>query len=424
MLRRRLLRHTRMSDWGSARLCHIPFVVLFMFNVACPGADSGDVGPIPSASGARVSEGPRVSPPQTSAGPVEPGPPGVEGRALSDEADGSNTAEPPQPVGVEAPGAEDVVEGGARTDEERPVSGQRAGGEGEGGEDEGDVQEGPCPEGMVYIDAEYCPKMFDTCLEVGQYNRPPKHPRICRTFDTKRRCLSRTRRQRFCIDKYEYPNQKGAHPPVMVNAWMSVVLCEREGKRLCWDSEWTIACEGSKKTPFPYGYVRDSTKCNQDKEHIRPNYRNMDPENPERFNAEMARLDQSVPSGSMDTCVSDYGVYDLTGNFDEWTFLEKPRGRGRWGATKGGWWGRVRNACRPVGTGHPESFMYFPTTTRCCKDPNPAALPEAPDELKKLRLWKRRVPQSSLKLPERFFEWPWVPDDAPNPRPQYEVSSP
>ena len=40
---------------------------------------------------------------------------------------------------------------------------------------------------------------------------------------------------------------------------------------------------------------------------------------------ELARLDQSVPSGSKQGCVSEFGVYDLTGNFDEATIDEALR---------------------------------------------------------------------------------------------------
>jgi len=38
---------------------------------------------------------------------------------------------------------------------------------------------------------------------------------------------------KFCIDKYEYPNEKGIYPLVNVNWNTAQKLCEQQGKRLC-----------------------------------------------------------------------------------------------------------------------------------------------------------------------------------------------
>jgi sulfatase modifying factor 1 len=85
---------------------------------------------------------------------------------------------------------------------------------------------------------------------------------------------------------------------------------------------------------------------------------------------ELKRLDRSVPSGSKPKCVSDYGVFDLTGNVDEWTLADhdRPKEKGRFSALKGGAWGHVRNACRPVTTSHEPEFRYYFVSFRCCKD--------------------------------------------------------
>jgi sulfatase modifying factor 1 len=44
---------------------------------------------------------------------------------------------------------------------------------------------------------------------------------------------------------------------------------------------------------------------------------------------------------------------------------------------KGGAWGHVRNACRPVTTSHPPDFTYYFVAFRCCSDV-PGAEPYAP----------------------------------------------
>ena len=74
----------------------------------------------------------------------------------------------------------------------------------------------------------------------------------------------------FCIDRYEYPNRAGATPVVATTWDEAAAQCKSEGKRLCKDTEWTLACEGDDRTPYPYGNVRDATACNFDKPYIMP----------------------------------------------------------------------------------------------------------------------------------------------------------
>ena len=95
--------------------------------------------------------------------------------------------------------------------------------------------------------------------------------------------------------------------------------------------------------------------------------------------AELERLDRSVPSGQMPGCVSDDGVHDLTGNVDEWTLADhdRPREKAKFSALKGGAWGHVRNACRPMTTSHPPEFRYYFIGLRCCAN-GPAAAGDNP----------------------------------------------
>jgi hypothetical protein len=62
-------------------------------------------------------------------------------------------------------------------------------------------------------------------------------------------------------------------------------------------------------------------------------------------------------------------VFDMTGNVDEWVVNES--GRPFRSASKGGYWGRVRDACRPMTTAHDETFPFYQTGFRCCADPTP-----------------------------------------------------
>lgn len=128
---------------------------------------------------------------------------------------------------------------------------------------------GDCPDGMLLVDTGHCPSVSRSC-ERDEYSAPNKIT-ICHRFaQAPPRCLEPERRQRFCIDRYEYPNQQGARSPVMVDFHDAGALCAEQGKRLCWESEWTAACEGPDKLPFPYGYARDPQACNIDNTWLKP----------------------------------------------------------------------------------------------------------------------------------------------------------
>jgi formylglycine-generating enzyme required for sulfatase activity len=150
--------------------------------------------------------------------------------------------------------------------------------------------------------------------------------------------------------------------------------CAGAGKRLCYDQEWTLACEGKERLPYPYGYVRNPEACNIDRPYIAPdNDRYADPKTREE---EVARLDQRDPSGAREGCVSPYGVHDMTGNVDEWVVNEKGKvdDKPYRSGLKGGYWGPVRDRCRPITTDHNPWHTGYQIGFRCCSDTNAATL--------------------------------------------------
>jgi sulfatase modifying factor 1 len=227
-----------------------------------------------------------------------------------------------------------------------------------------------CPDGMIHVAHSFCPELQRRCLD-SEYE-PSNHITLCHRFAIgEQRCLGPRQALDFCIDRYEYPNRLGAHPPVMIDWHDAERLCAASGKRLCSDEEWTAACEGPDELPFPYGWDRDPAQCNIDNPWISPSLGKLQSPRAETRDAELARLDRGVPSGSRPGCVSGYGVFDLTGNFDEWVRASASdvARRGHAAALKGGAWGHVRNACRPVTTSHAPGFAYYFVSTRCCRDP-------------------------------------------------------
>jgi sulfatase modifying factor 1 len=231
----------------------------------------------------------------------------------------------------------------------------------------------PCPDDMAYVDTSFCTDMQRRCTDMEQ--EKTNHLPICHAFAREQFCRVPERRIAFCIDRYEYPNRRGAHPAWMLDWNEAQATCEAHGKRLCWASEWTAACEGPNHSPFPYGWARDHDLCNFDNFYIEP----------KRFGSkgqfdfysrdsnvqakELSRLDQSVRSGSMESCKSGFGVYDLTGNMDEWVTSDvAPQDVSQWAGLKGGAWGHVRNQCRPMTSSHEPTFRYYFVGFRCCSD--------------------------------------------------------
>lgn len=231
-----------------------------------------------------------------------------------------------------------------------------------------------CPRDMLHVRKDFCPDVERDCQK-NEYDKA-NHITICHRFrEGSTRCKAPRVALDFCIDRYEYPNEKGAHQPVMVSFFDATGLCAARGKRLCYESEWTAACEGPDEKPFPYGWQRSAEKCNIDNAWVNPSLKKIYSSDPAISDPELARLDRSVPSGAKPECVSDFGVYDLTGNVDEWTLADhdRPKEKGRFAALKGGAWGHVRNACRPVTTSHEPEFTYYFVGFRCCRDTGSAS---------------------------------------------------
>lgn len=222
-----------------------------------------------------------------------------------------------------------------------------------------------CPDDMVEVKGMFCPDVDQTCINLDKTLKNVNgYPRCLEFAPTK--CLSSAKQLRgmdFCIDIYEASDKKGELPPVMKSWEDGKIACEKQGKRLCVDNEWTLACEGPEILPYPYGLKRDATACNIDHDQ-RPWFdASKMPMTPEI----VAKLDQRVPSGSMPGCVSPFGVFDMTGNVDE--AVINSSGHPYKSSLTGGHWVRgARNRCRPKTIVHGPTFANYESSYRCCKD--------------------------------------------------------
>ena len=129
----------------------------------------------------------------------------------------------------------------------------------------------------------------------------------------------------FCMDRYEFTNGQFADasggsfiipdslvprpfspalntPIILVLYDSASSVCQRLGKRLCNISEWKIATGGYEEWNYPYGYNYDSARCNTELD----------------LNLEQEQQRTVVSVDLPVTCVSPYGIYDLSGNVSEW----------------------------------------------------------------------------------------------------------
>lgn len=219
-----------------------------------------------------------------------------------------------------------------------------------------------CPNDMVEVNGDFCPEVDQECVSLDTKIHNANGYVKCDKY-SKTKCLSKNRtHMHFCMDTYEWPNRKGELPSVMISWYDMKRNCESVGKRLCQDTEWTFACEGEEALPYPYGYERNSKMCNIDN----PQKPGFDASRNAMTDKLVEYLDQRVPSGTFEGCVSPFGVHDMTGNVDEFTVNSS--GKPYKSSLKGGAWLLGHRArCRPATIAHNEDFKYYAEGGRCCK---------------------------------------------------------
>jgi len=177
----------------------------------------------------------------------------------------------------------------------------------------------------------------------------------------------------FCIDRYEAPNERGVLPLSLQTAGDGEAWCGARGKRLCTEDEWVRACRGPSGRRFPYGEVHRVSACNDDRPWITVSWGALAQWPRPAAIAEAERLFQADPSGARAQCVSEEGVYDLTGNVAEWVRRsDPPPGPGYDHVLKGCYWAGCYHEAEPDcafrNSAHPGTFRTYEAGFRCCTE--------------------------------------------------------
>lgn len=176
----------------------------------------------------------------------------------------------------------------------------------------------------------------------------------------------------FCIDRFEAPNRRGAKPLVMQSAKDAEAWCSARHERLCTEDEWMGACEGEPRRAYPYGDTHVDGRCNDDQ-----TWRTVDEgtlakwPSPEA-KAHVEQLYQAAPSGAKGQCETPGGVYDLTGNVEEWVVRTREHANA-WpyvliGCYWAGCYGGNKPTCHSTNNAHGPEFRFYETGFRCCRD--------------------------------------------------------
>ncbi len=226
---------------------------------------------------------------------------------------------------------------------------------------------GACPSDMRLVEGTHYDQVQRLCTDF-------RHEHCFAFFPFLAAFEARVTPVRTCMDTYEWPNRAGAEPVVMLRFVEAEAACASAGKRLCTEYEWETACEGPEVRPFPYGFRYEAGACNSDKTYRPVSEARLASGNAAVRDAETRRAWQGEPSGTHPRCESAYGVFDMTGNVEEWVQTSRPEWPFR-SSLKGGYWSKPWVGCRGTNERHGPQFRFYEVGFRCCKDPAAAGAP-------------------------------------------------
>jgi cysteine-rich repeat protein len=162
---------------------------------------------------------------------------------------------------------------------------------------------------------------------------------------------------------YRACSSKGKLPWVNLTWTEADAACSAAGKRLCTEEEWQLACEGTALNTFPYGNVYDPMACNG---------KDYDPDcsPPDTDKVLPTGTDYGCPTPVENSCESEFGAFDMSGNVKEWTATQASSAPSTY-RIRGGAYDTFEGGleCGYAFVSAEESFHFANLGFRCCRDP-------------------------------------------------------
>lgn len=158
------------------------------------------------------------------------------------------------------------------------------------------------------------------CLEglAGVALQTDEQKRICGGLPYMVPIYKPGKKPKACIDVFEFPNAPCELPMVWIAPTQARRVCELQGKRLCSQEEWTLACrgdpEGGADSKYAYGDDLDLTVCNTNKSAASQKPACDDDSSRSAWKTCETNTE---PAGAFPKCRSRFGVYDQHGNVAE-----------------------------------------------------------------------------------------------------------
>ena len=204
-----------------------------------------------------------------------------------------------------------------------------------------------------------------------------KFPERCAAFDKDKwealRNKLPTQDMHFCIDRFEYPNQKGEYPVIYVDWYEAEEALRRRGQAPLRRRRVDVRVRGRGgdcRTPTATTATRTrASSTSPGGAFDRAAYGTRDGTT---LIAELDRLWQGVPSGlaaAVQEPVRRLRHDRQRRRVDALALVEGRAPR----ILKGGYWGPVRTRCRPATRAHGREHAFYQQGFRCCGDRSAAA---------------------------------------------------
>lgn len=226
--------------------------------------------------------------------------------------------------------------------------------------------QGGCADGMVKV-ADFCIDRFEGAL-VDKSTNEPFSPYCSPSADGKATSGA--------ILNLKAVSLAGVVPQGYISGDQASVACQNAGKHLCTQSEWLTACQGNIENKFPYGNTELAGQCNYGRAH--PDVKTADTPNAkwEMTDPQVNKNYALAVTGNFGQCSTPQGVFDMTGNLQEWVDDGDPAPLNRFG---GGYYGAtlqqvIQEPAVGIGCGfqrvsHLTNHADYSTGFRCCANP-------------------------------------------------------